>query len=364
MTSKSTLRGKRIGSGIALMLLLIPCADRLRAKSRPDTAVTALNQSVNPFTAALEPTPPSAVFKMPRSYLWDPSIIHAGNTYYLFASHWPSSKGFGDWEHSDVIVATSQHLLGPYSYRRVVLKARPGKWDSRGIANPKILKVGRHYLLYYLGLPRFQTGFAIADSINGPWKRFNKPTIATNNPALWIHHNGSAYAVGKVKVRLRRHGTVHDFLQAYTARNWRGPYKPFGAKPDALPGHDELEDPTIWYANGQYNLICTDWKSRATGIFKAGAYYFSRTGRRYHLVSRIPIFNRFKPFHFSDGSVVTFSRIERPQVVLNQKHQVTALLLAVLPKSGNSYILIEPVNDYYPPEFYNTDSDTHGVAPR
>lgn len=345
---KYTTRARWAWIITGLALALMPCLPLAYGKPIPDNKVIPLYPSTNPFTAAIEPTPPSAVFKMPQSYLWDPSIIHVGNTYYLFASHWAASRGFGYWEHSDVIVATSPHLLGPYTYRRVVLKARPGKWDSRGIANPKILKVGHQYVLYYLGTPRFQTGFAVSNSINGPWKRFNRPIIPTNNPALWIHRNGSAYAVGKVKVRLRPHGTVHDFLQAFTAKNWRGPYKSFGAKPDALPGHYELEDPTLWYANGEYNLICTDWKSKATGIFKAGTYYVSKNGRHYQLVSRIPVFNRFKPFHFSDGSEVRFSRIERPQVVLNQKHQVTALLTAVLPKSGLSYILIQPVKNFYP----------------
>jgi hypothetical protein len=313
--------------------------------------VVPLYHHINPFAQAIEPTPPTAVFKMAGCDLWDPSILHAGRIYYLFASHWPASKGFGYWEHSDVIVATSPRLLGPYTFRHVVLKARPGKWDSRGIANPKILKVGGQYLLYYLGIPKFQTGFAIADSIHGPWKRFNKPVIPTNNPALWIHRNGSAYAVGKAKIRTRPHGSVHDFMQAYAAKNWRGPYKPFGAKPDALPGRFELEDPTLWYANGQYNVIATDWKSKATGIFKAGVYYVSQHGRHYRLVSRIPIFDRFKPFHFSNGSEVRFSRIERPQVVLNKHRQVIALLTAVRHGSGESYILIQAVKNFYPKAF-------------
>lgn len=246
-----------------------------------------------------------------------------------------------------MIVATSQHLLGPYKYKRIVLKPRPGKWDSQGIANPKITKAGGKYLLYYLGIGNgYGTGFAIANSIHGPWKRFDQPVAPMNNPAIWIRKDGSAYAVGKAKVRL--HGHVYDFLHAYKADNWRGPYKAYGARPNALPDNYELEDPTIWYANGQYNLICTDWQSKATGIWKGGVYYVSKDGKRYHLVSRIPIFNRFKPFQFSDGSEVKFSRMERPQVVLNKKHQVIALLLAVLPQSGPSYILIQPVDDFYP----------------
>ncbi len=335
---------------LAAFMLCI-CVKPVCAAQRHAVKVVPLYNHIDPFAQAIEPAPPTAIFRMTGSNLWDPSIIHVGKMYYLFASHWPGSKGFGYWEHSDVIVARSPRLLGPYTFRRIVLKPRPGKWDSRGIANPKILKVGRQYLLYYLGIPKFQTGFAIADSIHGPWKRFNKPVIPTNNPALWIHRNGTAYAVGKVKWRTRPQGIVHDFMQAYAASNWRGPYKPFGARPDALPGHYELEDPSLWFANGQYNVIATDWRSKATGIFKAGVYYVSRHGRHYRLVSRIPIFNRFKPFHFSNGSEVRFSRIERPQVVLNRRRQVIALLTGVRQGSGLSYILIQPVHDYYPKAF-------------
>ena len=336
----------RLSSRIALGLALAVAWSFARAHAAGQASPQY--KRINPFAAASEPSPPGAIFKLSGSYLWDPSIIRVGNVYYLFASRWPASRGFGYWEHSDVIVATSARLLGPYRFKQVVLRPRPGKWDSRGIANPKILKVGRQYLLYYLGLPRFQTGFAIANSINGPWVRSDKPVLPANNPAIWIHRNGSAYAVGKAKVRLHPHGKVHDFLQAYIAANWRGPYRPYGNRPDALPDDYELEDPTIWYANGQYNLICTDWDSKATGVFKGGAYYVSHHGRRYKLVSRIPIFNRFKPFRFSNGSVVRFDRMERPQVVLNRKRQVIALLLAVLPKSGPSYILIQPVRDFFP----------------
>ena len=102
----------------------------------------------NPLKQALKPVPNNALFKMEGYYLWDPSVIKVGNEYHLFASRWPANLGMEGWK----------------------------------------------------------TGFAFADSIQGPWVPVSKPVLNTNNPALLIRADGSTYAVGKFKPTITRNG--------------------------------------------------------------------------------------------------------------------------------------------------------------
>ena len=52
-----------------------------------------------------------------------------------------------------------------------------------------------------------------------------------------------------------------------------------------LPKDYELEDPTIWWANDQYNVLVNDFAGHATGMPKAGMQYFSKDGIHYTLVN-------------------------------------------------------------------------------
>ena len=62
-----------------------------------------------------------------------------------------------------------------------------------------------------------------------------------------------------------------------------GPYSVLANGDNLLPNNNELEDPTIWWANNQYNVVLNDWKGKATGIGKAGVEYYSRDGLHYQL---------------------------------------------------------------------------------
>jgi len=132
--------------------------------------------------------------------LWDPSIIKVGDTYHMFASCW-TSEDFSAWKTSFIVRWTSKTLLGPYAFAGEVFRPRPGDFfDSQGCHNPKITFHNGKYYLYYLGIPAWKSGVAVSDSVEGPWERQKDWCIPANNPALWIHPDGSVYGVGKVKV--------------------------------------------------------------------------------------------------------------------------------------------------------------------
>ncbi len=303
----------------------------------------------NPLKKALLPLPESAIFKMEGYYLWDPSVIKVGDTYHLFCSRWPAEKGMQGWRESHAIRATSKSLFGPYQFQEVVLHPSNHPWATQAVHNPKITRAGNKYLLYHLGIPQWKTGFAFADSIQGPWTPVPQPVIATNNPALLIREDGSAYVVGKYKPKLTRDGKWDANMQAFEAIDYKGPYQLVKDTLNRLPNNFELEDPTIWWANNRYNVICTDWEAKVTGVQKSVVYYTSKDGINYELYSQIPLWSQSEPVPMEHGKTMPVRGIERPQVCLNEKGELIALLASIYPAvEGPTYIMIRPVKKFVP----------------
>lgn len=274
---------------------------------------------------------------MPGYYIWCPSVIKADGLYHLFASRWPAAYGMNGWlEHSEIIRATSRSLEGPYSFAEVVLVKRPSYWDDKRVHNPKIMRVGNKYVLFYISSAN-QTGYAVADQISGPWKRSDKPVIPFSNPAPLLLGRDSVYVFGRKEVAGKR------FSQAYVSASFNGPYHQLdSSRTNLLPGQNELEDPCIWRKNGKFVVICSDFKGSATGIVKAGVQYVSNDGIDYRLVSEGPVYT--KSLHYSDLTAEVFKRRERPFVYTSDQGDPIALFTACLPKDGPALILVTPLH--------------------
>ena len=280
-------------------------------------------------------------FAMDRFILWCSSVIKVGDTYHLFASRWPAEFGLGGWtKYSECVRATSTNLLGPYSFQEVVLQKRKDNWDNSRIHNVKIVRAGDKFVLYYINSAN-QTGYAVADAITGPWTRLDKPVIKASNPAILVKPDLSVYVFGRLKDSAQVNRGI-----AFTAPSYAGPYSVVANGDNLLPENCELEDPTIWWANNQYNLLLNDWKGKATGISKAGAQYFSEDGVHYQFMTREPVFT--KTVQYDDGTSETFSRRERPFVYTNEKDEVIALFTACMPKDEHARVVVQPVKNYYP----------------
>ena len=303
----------------------------------------------NDLRDALMPVPKEAIFKMDGFYLWDPSVIKVGKTYHLFASRWPEATGMNGWKNSHIIRATSKSLFGPYAFAEVVFELSKHPWANEAMHNPKIMKVGKKFLLYHLGMPLWQTGFAFSDHIEGPWTAIKKPVIATNNPAILLKPDGKVYVVGKFKPKETLDGKWDAYMQAFEADSILGKYTLVGDNKNRLPNNFELEDPTIWWANNQYNVICTDWEAKVTGIEKAVIYYTSKDGINYKLYSEIPVWSQNELIPIIGGDSLRVTKVERPQVYINEKGKMTALLASVHPPGiGATYIVIRPVKNFVP----------------
>ena len=163
--------------------------------------------------------------------------------------------------------------------------------------------------------------------------------MRVSNPAPLVRPDGSIYCFG----RLRDSAGVNRGI-AFTAPGFDGPYSVLADGDNLLPNNNELEDPTIWWANNQYNVLLNDWKGKATGISKAGAQYYSKDGVNYHLMSREPVFT--KTVAYDDGTSETFSRRERPFIYVNEQGEVTALFTACLPVNDPARLVVQPVDRY------------------
>ncbi|MEO0795803.1 MAG: glycoside hydrolase family protein [Verrucomicrobiota bacterium] len=317
----------------------------------PEDAVITYPNS-NPLRDSLKPVPASAVFRMEGWSLWDPSLIKVGDTYHLFCSRWPKADDHSfdsGWKRSHVIRATSKDLFGPYEFQEVVLHPKDHPWANKGIHNPKVTKVGDRFLIYHLGIPQWSTGFAYADSIEGPWQPLPEPVLKANNPALLVHEDGSAYMVSKHKPKPTQDGKWDACMKAHRADHVDGPYEVVGEGRNRLPYDCELEDPTIWWANDQYNVICTDWEGKVTGVQKPVIYYTSKDGVNYELYSKIPVWTQTEPIICENGDQLRASRIERPQVYIDEDGQFAALLVAVGEEErSHDYIVIRPVDNFVP----------------
>jgi len=292
---------------------------------------------------AIQPAIKSAGFKMEGYILWCPSVIKVGNTYHMFASRWPEKYGLAGWTtYSEIVRATADNLYGPYTFQEVVLQKREGKWDKERAHNPKIVKAGDTYVLYYISSAN-KTGYAWAKSITGPWNRIDSVAMPFSNPAPLVKKDGSIYVFGRKVINDVR------AAQVYTAPGYNAAYHLLGDGSNLLPDNCELEDPTIWWASNQYNVLLSDFKGKLTGTSKAGAQYYSKEGITYKAASKEPVYG--KTVAYTDGSTQTFARRERPFVYPNEKGEITAMFTACLTPDGQSWIVVNPVKNYVPPVF-------------
>src|SRR5581483_2288784 len=151
---------------------------------------TAAFKSMRDF---IQPAVKNGGFAMEGQFIWCSSVIKVGDTYHMFASRWPAKFGLAGWTtYSECVRATSKQLLGPYTFQEVVLQKRPGKWDKARVHNVKIVKDGDKFVLYYISTANL-TGYAVADSVTGPWTRSDEAVMKFSNPAPLVRPDGSIY---------------------------------------------------------------------------------------------------------------------------------------------------------------------------
>lgn len=307
------------------------------------------------FEERMLPAPINGGFKMDGYWVWCGSVVKGEDgKYHMFASRWEKQHPVQPtWLFSSEIVrAISDTPEGPYKFEEVVFERRgPSYWDGMATHNPLICKQGNKYVLYYVGVTyplkvegeesQYQAlssahivacsnqriGVAVADSVSGPWKRFDQPRITTRpgsfdnfmvtNPAPIIKQNGEAMVV--YKSRAYKPGLQNSIpfgemeMGIAIANHYQEEHTNVSNVPLFNKELYDLEDPFIWEENDEYYMIAKDMNGKACGEPRGGVIASSQDGRNWELHDGVLAYSRY--VKWDDGKTRLMGNLDRPFVL-------------------------------------------------
>ncbi|MBK1876973.1 glycoside hydrolase family protein [Pelagicoccus mobilis] len=300
-----------------------------------------------------------SVFKHEDKSVWGGSLVKGEDgLYHMFYSRWPKDIGWAWVTHSEIAHAVSESPFGPFEFKDVALPVRGAEhWDGLCTHNPTIHKFDGKYYLYYMGntgdgqivgVPgkhklnwlhrnNQRIGVAVADSPEGPWKRFDTPvldispnddaidSLMTSNPSICRGPDGRFLmvykAVGK-EVELPKGGPVVHGIA--TADSPTGPFTKFEKPIFTFEGERfPAEDPYIWYQDGKYRAIVKRIKHIGHKRHFSLVHYDSFDGFDWQQAKHFEISERIVTWE--DGVVQQFDHLERPQVFIENGEPVALL---------------------------------------
>lgn len=301
------------------------------------------------FLDRLLPAPVGGGFMMEDYWIWDPAVIKdESGKYHMFASRWSKEVGFGNWvTNSEIVRAVADKPEGPYTFVEVVLPPRGGDWfDGKGAFNPRIVRYKDQYLLYYVGvnydfpIPQDKgniwaderahkawmhkrAGLAVANSIEGPWKRVDKPLMEPrpgkwdasiiSNPSPVVRPDGSVYLMYKSSAK--NYDPPLLLGAALSTKGYKGPYNRLSESPvfsfhnSGQPNND-VEDPFVWWEKDHYEVIMKDRFGHICGEEGGGIHATSKDGVDWKLSSPVKAYSRH--IKWDDGKTIHMANFERP----------------------------------------------------
>lgn len=292
-------------------------------------------------------------FAMEGYWVWCGSVIKGEDgRYHMFASRWPKTQPMhpGWMLLSEIVRASSDTPCGPYRFEEVVLPARgPQYWDGRMTHNPRIVKRGDTYILFYTGSthpfedipqgdvldlndPRVivarankRIGIATSKSVFGPWKRLDAPILPTrpdhfdnfltSNPAPCLNEGGSVVLV--YKARAYKNPPYQGFLHgamtigAAFADQPEGPYQ--RSEERLFEDSIEIEDPFIWKTEHGYEMIAKDMHGTICKERFGGVHAVSKDGKKWEMKQGELAYSR--TVLWDDGKTEVMGNMERPHIL-------------------------------------------------
>lgn len=333
-----------------------------------ETAVTEIIEKLEDWDIVFpyQTSTASIALELPDHYVWDCSVLKAEGKYHMFSSRWRKELGFGwNWVfHSEIIHSVSDQPQGPYRFENVVLPRRGRQYfDGMNTHNTCIKEYQGKYYLYYMGstysgeVPdtndknyyifaqetwnRKRIGIAVADNINGPFIRREKPLLEprdcsfwdctiTTNPSVIILNSGKTYLIYKSRQ------SIGKPLQLGIAVADRpdGEFVRLTEKP-ILQFEDEnlhIEDPFIWYdeEREKFCLIAKDDSKNGsfgiTGEWGSGFYAESDDCIHFEIAKEPKVYSR--KVTWEDGSSTWQGNLERPSLLFDEMGKPTHLFCA------------------------------------
>lgn len=311
------------------------------------------------FESRLEPV--GRILEDPNYNTWCCSPIRGEDgRIHVFYSRWPNEADHVGWlSVSEIAHAVADDPEGPYVTLGTVLAGRgDGHWDAHTIHNPTVHKVGGKYAMFYIGnrypdVESQRTGVAIADSLDGPWERFNEPMIPGGlhpddldsayacNPAMvqapdgrfFLYYAGMSLTEWNHDLKLNglEPGSADVGKKANRrtllaiGENAAGPYLPHENNPvidlGSFGDNAQCEDPYVWYEDGTFHLI-----GRDMGYFnhEYGLYFNSKDGITWS-TPQIAYKEMHDYIDEEPNGLDREGRLERPQLLLDDNGQPTHL---------------------------------------
>ena len=317
----------------------------------------------------IQPLSKDGIFRDKDYFNWGSSIIKtADNKYHLFYSRWPRKYGFYSWlTHSEIAHAIADHPEGPYHYVETVLQGRGSdSWDAITAHNPKIKYFDGKYYLYYIGTHADEkglsqeelietakvgyshknwttlrnnqrTGTAVANSIDGPWKRLDAPivepdgpiTTLTVNPAIAKGPEGDYFLIVKGdKPNETR------FIRNQAMATSKNPVGPFKIEPKPVIDNLDTEDVSMWYSESDSQFYAIFHAHTFIGLICSGDGLNWAKASNYKITA--------KKILMSNGTYMEPDRMERPFIFIeNGSPKVLSLAIK---KGNDTYTVFIPLS--------------------
>ncbi|MDO6809679.1 glycoside hydrolase family protein [Zobellia galactanivorans] len=334
----------------------------LSATETPAVSQVSEKSKISDYKIEFGKVSPKSIFRNDSLSIWGGSMVKGEDgLFHMFYSQWPKNIGW-EWVNYSVIAhAVSESPFGPFRHKDVTLPDRGAEfWDGSTTHNPTVHKFNGKYYLYYMGntgdkkivstpgKPKInwvhrnnqRIGVAVADSPNGPWKRFDKPVLdispnddaldalMTSNPSVCQMPDGKILmvykAVGK-KDPLPGGGPVVHMVAI--ADSPTGPFKKYPDPVFTFEGERfPAEDPYIWYQDGKFRAIVkrikNDGKTREFSL----VHYDSEDGIQWEKAKYFEISKRI--VEWENGRTQQFEHLERPQVYMENGEPIALLCAA------------------------------------
>ena len=308
---------------------------------------------IPPLKLRALPVPRTAVLRDPDWHIWGGSAIRGENgKYHLFYSRWPreNKRRFGGWLFdSEIARAVADRPLGPYKYVETVLRGRGGDhWDAVTAHNPHIKRFNGRYYLYYLsthdGNDRAtdqkdhqysqRIGVAVADHLEGPWRRFDKPLLEpqaggaihqyVTNPSITQGRHGQYLMMFKGKPAQDPTGNA----LAHGVAFGKSPLGPFRIHSQPLLTEYYAEDAYVWYdrRRDRYFALFKDRQGKYSHSEGGIAMITSVDGLSWHMAAN-PLVSK-RRIVWQDGTVQPLVHLERPQLLFDEQGRPSVLFAA------------------------------------
>ncbi len=294
------------------------------------------------FRFRFEPAPKHGGFAMDDYWIWCGSAIRGDDgQYHLFASRWPKRYPFynGYVCYSEIVRAVADNPLGPFTFVDVVVPTRDLHfWDGGHTHNPTIHRIGGRYCLFYeaITFPKGRPsdreirnggpmrggsypaiGLCIADSLDGPWQRFDRPALAQRDGA-WDREIVTNPAVceapdGRILLYYRSYDMTVGLAEADEPE---GPYRRIGDGPlPSLQPPNRVEDMYVWHSGEHFEMLAKDCTGGVlSGERGAGVHATSPDGVAWIFSDPVKAYSR--TIAWDDGSVASQGCLERAQLLI------------------------------------------------